>query len=35
MITHLAFYASWPNAVTAARCLLDLVNELDGKGGAG
>jgi 4-carboxymuconolactone decarboxylase len=26
MITHLAFYASWPNAVTAARKLLDLVN---------
>lgn len=31
MITHLAFYASWPNAVSAARCLLNLVNELDGK----
>jgi len=31
MITHLAFYASWPNAVTAARCLLNLVNEMDGQ----
>ena len=31
-ITHLAFYASWPNAITAARCLLNLVNEIDGEG---
>ena len=31
MITHLAFYASWPNAVSAARKLLDLVNEMDAK----
>jgi 4-carboxymuconolactone decarboxylase len=29
MITHLAFYCSWPNAVTAARKLLDLVNAQD------
>lgn len=28
-ITHLAFYASWPNAVTAARKLLDLVNAME------
>ena len=31
MITHLAFYASWPNATSAARKLLDLTERLDAK----
>lgn len=30
-LTHLAFYASWPSAITASRKFLDLVNELDAK----
>jgi 4-carboxymuconolactone decarboxylase len=29
-LTHLAFYASWPSAITASRKFLDLVNEIDG-----
>ena len=30
-ITHLAFYASWPNAVTASRKLLELVEAREKK----
>ena len=28
-LTHLAFYASWPSAITASRKFLDLVNAQD------
>lgn len=29
-LTHLAFYASWPSAITASRKFLDLTREIDG-----
>jgi len=28
-LTHLAFYASWPSAISASRKLLDLVREME------
>lgn len=31
-LAHLAFYASWPSAITAARKFLDLTREIDGAG---
>ena len=34
MITHLAFYASWPNASIAARKLLQLTAQIDAAKGA-
>jgi 4-carboxymuconolactone decarboxylase len=34
MITHLAFYTSWPNATTAARALLDLTEKMDAEAAA-
>lgn len=30
-ITHLAFYCGWPSCVAAARTLLDVVHEREGK----
>jgi 4-carboxymuconolactone decarboxylase len=34
IITHLAFYTSWPNATTAARLLLDLTEKMDAQAAA-
>lgn len=33
-LTHLAFYASWPSAITASRKFLNLVQEQDAKKGS-
>lgn len=33
-ITHLAFYASWPSAITASRKFYDLIKQREGGGAA-